>query len=201
MIDRATKADQQLMPISKAVHALPQSHKRHCAAPGFTDSGQRRFSTHFSTQRGNTAESMSYFSWSQWPDEVANPGLLPASQAGNADPMNCSMNITCWHHDPVLDPEFSDVSVRARASTVAVTAAARTFSSGCDSLPGEMVCWLMSMKLCPAVIMIQVTEALPGSRSMEISARHAGKPRPGSEAAWVVTYDRPFDPATWDPEV
>ena len=27
MIDRATKADQGLMPISKAVHALPQTHK------------------------------------------------------------------------------------------------------------------------------------------------------------------------------
>lgn len=57
--------------------------RRHCAALGFTDSGQRRFSTHFSAQRGNTAKPRSYFSWSRRPSGVADPSLLLASQAGH----------------------------------------------------------------------------------------------------------------------
>ena len=69
-------------------------------------------------------------------------------------------------HGPVLDRELGGAMVKARAWTVAATAAVMTFSSGCDPLPREMVCSVMSRKLCPAVIMIQVTEALPGSRSM-----------------------------------
>jgi len=84
---------------------------------------------------------------------------------------------------------------------MAATAAEITFSSRRDPLPGEMVCWLMSRKLRPAVIMIQVIEALPGSRSVEISARHTASRGPLLESAWVVTNDEPFDPATRDPEV
>jgi hypothetical protein len=55
-----------LMPRQQSgTRAAAGSCKRHCAAPGFTHSGQRRFSTHFSTRRGNAAESRSSFSWSQ----------------------------------------------------------------------------------------------------------------------------------------
>ena len=85
MIDRATKADQGLMPHQQSgTRAAADSCKRHCAAPGFTHSGQRRFSTHFSTQRGNAAESRSSFSWSQQQDGVGDPSLLLASQADSA---------------------------------------------------------------------------------------------------------------------
>jgi hypothetical protein len=55
-----------LMPCQRSgTRAAADSSKRHCAAPGFTHSGQRRFSTHFSTRRGNAAQSRSSFSWSQ----------------------------------------------------------------------------------------------------------------------------------------
>jgi hypothetical protein len=55
-----------LMPHQQSgTRAAADSYKRHCAAPGFTHSGQRRFSTHFSTQRGSAAEPGSSFSWSQ----------------------------------------------------------------------------------------------------------------------------------------
>ena len=58
MIDRATKADQGLMPHQQGgSRAVAELTKQHCAAPAFTDSWQQRFSTHISTQRGNTAES------------------------------------------------------------------------------------------------------------------------------------------------
>ena len=42
------------------------------------------------------------------------------------------------------------------------------------------------------MIMIQVTEALPGSRFIEISARHTAMPELVLETARVVTNDGPF---------
>ena len=58
--------------------------ERHCAAPEFTDSRQRRFSTQISTQTGGTAELRGYISWSRPPTGVALQGVLPAFQAGHA---------------------------------------------------------------------------------------------------------------------
>jgi hypothetical protein len=62
-------------------------------------------------------------------------------------------------NDPVRSPGCGVSMMLARASLVAVTVTEMTLSSGCDPLLAEMDCWLMSRKLCPAVIMIQVTEA------------------------------------------
>jgi hypothetical protein len=82
MIDRATKAGQGLMRIGKAVHTL-LAHRTALRCTRLHRFRATPFSTHFSTQRGTTAESSGYFSWSQWPARVADPSLLPASQAGH----------------------------------------------------------------------------------------------------------------------
>jgi hypothetical protein len=53
-----------------------------CTAPASTDSSQRRFSTHFSTQRGSAAKLKSRTTWSQPPVGVAGQSVPAAFQAG-----------------------------------------------------------------------------------------------------------------------
>jgi hypothetical protein len=54
------------------------------AAPAFTYSRPRRFSTQISTQSGNAAEPRQRISWSQAPTGVADRNTLAASQADSA---------------------------------------------------------------------------------------------------------------------
>ena len=59
--------------------------ERHYAAPEFMDSGQRRFSTQISTQRGSAVESKCHFSWSKAAYRTGWPGCdisLPSWSCG-----------------------------------------------------------------------------------------------------------------------
>ncbi len=86
MIDPGHKADQGLMPHRQgSTRAAAESPNGTALQRGFTDSGQQRFSTQFSTQRGNTAESRSYFSWSwcpSWSDRSEFVTSFPSWKCG-----------------------------------------------------------------------------------------------------------------------
>ena len=113
---RDDRLDHQSRPGADAPSARPYTRcrrltKRHCAAPGFTDSGQRRFSTHFSAQRGKIAESRGYFSWSRCPVEVTDPSLLPASQAGHAGSIPV-VRVRCAGHRSPADRAILEYQIR-----------------------------------------------------------------------------------------
>jgi hypothetical protein len=75
--------------------------ERHYAAPAFTDSGQWRFSTQFSTQRGSTAQLRCYIYWSRLSVGIAGQSVPAAFQAVEANSISCrSIDFLAPHVDP-----------------------------------------------------------------------------------------------------
>jgi hypothetical protein len=79
------------------------------AAPEFTDSGRRRFSTKISIQKCSKAEPKCYMSWSWLQTGAAGQDALPAFQAGPRPSNRCGRHRSLLH---VVGVAGGDLGVR-----------------------------------------------------------------------------------------
>ena len=124
----------------------PDPCRRHYAAPEFTDSRQRLFSTQVSTRKGSTAESRCRISWSRPQTGVAVESALPAFQAGHAG----SIPVARSSSSAIFDFKFTYVLLQAicRSSRLPIP----SLSSLIEILElnyGKVSDWLDYPSFCP----------------------------------------------------